>query len=341
METGEHAFIETMKFVNRKTRSLMFPDFGEYSGMYTSTTENVSGYMDSLQVQGKDVLTVTASGDHLINLYLGGAHQVDCYDSNRNTYFMTMLKLGALQALSYEEFITFFTLCEKTGVAYAGMLAYQERVGHNEHFFDYQFYQKIRPYLTQNVAEYWDLLYKEFNYNGASMEKDGRDLLMASSLEDMVASNLYLKSPELYYQARQACAYIQPKFYVCDVFELHTIPNMYDVISLSNIYDYATHELKGTVSSDEFVDYAENTLSNNLNPDGKIAITYQYHYRLKKNYFNTTGLKRLFESKYEFERRPELEKYKLKKIMVPSVVEDYRVKGGQDCLYVYEKGRTK
>ena len=79
METGQHAFLETMKFVKRRTRSLMFPEFGEYSGMYTTTTENLSGYMDKLQVQGKDVLTVTASGDHLINLYLGGANQVDCY----------------------------------------------------------------------------------------------------------------------------------------------------------------------------------------------------------------------------------------------------------------------
>ena len=49
----------------------------------------------------------------------------------------------------------------------------------------------------------------------------------------------------------------------------------------------------------------------------------------------------MFTNKYEFEKRPELDKYKFKKVLVPSIVENYRNDGGKDCLYVYEKERVR
>jgi hypothetical protein len=251
-----------------------------------------------------------------------------------------MLKLAALEALSYDEFINFFVSCERKETAYMGLISYPQPVNSNNYVYNYNTYQKIRPYLSSNISEYWDLMYQEYNYDGVMFDKKG--LLMGASLNDAITSNLYLQSEELYLKAREACKNKRVTYYNCDVLELHNIPKTYDVILLSNIYDYVTSPDFGPgMSTDDYVSYAENMLSNNLNLGGKIGITYQYHYKTKKNMINVKGLRRLFADKYNVETKPELDKYKFKKVIIPSVVEDYRKDGGKDCLYVYEKGRVK
>ena len=44
--------------------------FGRYSPMYMFATENLGGYFPYLNLKDKEVLTVCASGDQIINSYM-------------------------------------------------------------------------------------------------------------------------------------------------------------------------------------------------------------------------------------------------------------------------------
>ena len=43
----------------------------------------------------------------------------------------------------------------------------------------------------------------------------------------------------------------------------------------------------------------------------------------------------------ELSKEEALEKFKFKKILVPSVVREYRNNAEKDCIYLYEEGKTK
>ena len=337
---GYNAYLETLKFINRPMKSLLHPDFGKHSDVYTFTTENIAGYVKKLDVDGRDILTIAASCDHFINLYLCGANYVDCYDLNENTFFYMMLKIVALQVLDYEEFLKFFVRCDKIETVYNGMIPYKKMIGENKHFFDYQIYcEKLRPYLMDNVSIFWDFMYREAYYKGTEICAKG--ILMGGSLDEAIKNNLYLQSAELYYQARSKCANKSFNFYPLDIYMLHTIEKKYDIILLSNIYDYIVNNGYGMSAKSEFINYVKNTLSNNLNDNGKIAVTYQYHYSFKRNLSNMNALQRLFAKKYIINDDSGLAPYNFQKIVVPSAIRECRDNGENDCLHLYQKGRTK
>lgn len=332
------AYQKTLEFLNRGSRSLMRPEFSEYSSMYVFTTENVQGYLRKLNLQGKDVLTVTASGDHFINMALEGARKIDCFDLNRNTYFMSELKLGALKALGYEEFLTFFTDSERREEVYAGIVPVQKKVNENPHFFDYKTYLKILPFLGEDVALYWNLLYEEYGFSGTKMADAG--LFYGGDREAAIAANTYLQGEKEYQRARECVDQVEKHYYFSDILQIHHLPSTYDAVFLSNIYDYLVDEWSGSMTEEAFHDYIENELTPILNPGAQVAAAYQYHYKTKNASYKPS-LKTLFQSKYTIERRESLEKFGYRKILIPSIVQEYREAKGKDCLYVYEGGKVK
>ena len=85
MENVHDDYLKTINEINRKTKSLMHPQFTENSFLYPFTTENLSGYVSKLNVKNKDVLTVTGSSDQMFNLIFLGAKSFSNFDLNRNT----------------------------------------------------------------------------------------------------------------------------------------------------------------------------------------------------------------------------------------------------------------
>ena len=63
----------------------------------------------SIVKQNDCVLTVGSSGDYMLNAIYHGAREVVNYDINSIQYFIIALKYYAIQILTYEEFVAFFT----------------------------------------------------------------------------------------------------------------------------------------------------------------------------------------------------------------------------------------
>lgn len=339
MQDVYETVVESIKFANRKSKSLLKPEFSEYSAMYTFTTENLAGYLEQLSISGKSILTVTASGDQLINLALLGARNVDNFDSCKNAYYMAKLKIAALKTLTYEEFLSYFSYCEEQSINHLGIISIQQPVNENPYYLSYNLYLKIRNNLDVDVAYYFDYLYHEYNFSSDKLKLS--DLFFKGSKKDAIANNKYLANPNNYYEARTRIQQVSYNFYNCDVYQICNIECQYDIILLSNIYDYVTlNEYTCDNDNTEYIQYIRNNLDSILNPEGQVAVTYQYRYR-EKNMANRTALQKLFgKGKYIIANKPELDQYKFKKIIVSNSSCFYR-ENHDDCLYVYEKGKTK
>lgn len=331
MLEAEVAFNETMKYVNRSSYSLLHPKFGEYCSVYAFTTESLSSYIDKLKVRNKDILTVTGSGDQLLNLVLSGAKTVDNFDINKNAYYFVKLKLAALQTLNYEEFLRFFCSC--TDVESNGLI--QQKINDNPYVFDYNVYEKISNHLELDVKHYWDLIYKGFDFDG---KKINNSMCFTSDKNSAIFSNNYLKSEKNYDKIKLMLQNVNINFYTLDILKLHTLPKKYDCILLSNIYDYLVSDWYNVVSADEFNNYIQDNLSNNLNDGGIIGLAYQYHYKTKNHVYGSAK-KKLFSSKYNLEKRESLDKFCFKKILVPSIIKEYRKDAEKDCIYLYGRIR--
>ncbi len=332
-----HAYQETIKLTN-EGKSFMHMKFKEFCEMYAFTTENVRGYLSKLKVKGKKVLSVTASGDHLINLALLGATEVHNFDINRNAYFMAELKIAALKVLSYEAFLLFFTDSKDRIADYVGLVSVEKRVEENESVFDYKTYLRIREQLGEDSALYWDMLFEEYHFNGRELMKSG--IVRGGDRVAAIYNNPYLQNEKSYNQAKERMNQVTRKYFEMDVLELHKLTDTYDLILLSNIYDYVTDEWIDGIKEEVFTTYVTEELSKKLNAGGKISIAYQYHYKEKDQAFHLS-LKNLFKGRYKIEKREALEKFSPKKILVPSVVREYREDNTKDCVYLYEEGKMK
>ena len=328
-----NAYTETMRYLS-KPKSLLHPEFSSNSAMYVFTTENLTDYIKKLKPSNKKVLTVAGSGDQLINLALLDAGKIDNFDINQNAYFITQLKLAALQALSYEEFLEFFCLYQKQELSNVGITPVQRRIGENELAFSFKTYLKLKPYLDETSAFFWNLLYEDFQFDGKKLASS--KLFYDGNRESAIKKNYYLNSEESYLQAREKTRNIDVNFEACNLLDVHNLAEQYDIVLFSNIYSYLVDEWYDIIGEEEFVKYVKENVSQILTENGVVAVFYQYNY---KTYTNPSLINRILGKGYIVNKCEPLDG--MKKIVLASSVKEYRKNGDKDCVYLYEKGRTK
>lgn len=84
-----------------------------FNSIYPFTTENIRGYMHDLDLTNKKVITVTGSGDHVLNAIAQGSKEITTFDYNPLTKYYLDLKLASIKELSLEEFKETFLYLEK------------------------------------------------------------------------------------------------------------------------------------------------------------------------------------------------------------------------------------
>lgn len=199
--------------------------FGNMSYLYTFTNENIKGSLQHFDFNSKDVLTVTGSGDHVLNMLLY-VDQIDTFDINLFAYYLLILKKYALIALEKDEFLDFF-LNKQTS-------------------FDQKKFAKIRSYWQdeQDALSFFEYLFHKYESNG----------LKATNLftnnqydkkEEYIASNSYLDD-ENYTLLKQTILDKTIIFHRANIKTL-SIPKQFDYIHISNITDYLCNMFAGNV----------------------------------------------------------------------------------------------
>jgi len=76
---------------------------------YNFANEPISEYIRKLSPRKKSVLTVAASGDHILNAVSLGAEDVVAFDSNQEALLFSEIKIVACSILSHDQFFHYFT----------------------------------------------------------------------------------------------------------------------------------------------------------------------------------------------------------------------------------------
>ncbi len=317
----EEAKQKSIELMNKNSYSLVRPEFSKYSSIYPDTTENLS-YLEQMDVKDKEVLTVTGSFDHCLNLACLGVKRVHNIDVNVLTIFYASFKYAALQAFSYQTYLDFF-------------------FGDNK--LDYQMYLKLRPYLGVIFQEYWDFIYQTFSYS--SIQLTSSHLFQSfGAKENLILSNPYLKSKENYNRTKKNIQNIKIIFEEKSVLDIGKGEEKYDLMLFSNVESYVVRDAFHSMSEEEYMDFLKNKASKQLKQNGKIQCAYKYTYKYPKlTALPKNAIKRLFTGKYTLDKIDYMEG-RCRKVVVMSAP----LKGGQsmsldfmDCAYLYEEGKGR
>lgn len=238
--------------------------FHSTSSVYKFTNENISGYYELLNLEGKNILTVCSSGDHILEAILRDAKKVDCFDISIFTKYFMNLKLASVLSLEYDEFITY--LFEKT----------------SDKIFYYKFYEKIRKSLKK--IDFDSLLFWDSLYNNAR----GFEIYSSRLFTNMYIGisffenkeNSYLNKENYYILKTKLEKYLSLNKNI--LFEQSNVTDIskkfkdkYDLIFLSNIASYMENIYVHNAEIN-FYDLITKEIKTLLTEKGLIEVAYLY-----------------------------------------------------------------
>ena len=243
------------------TGSSPFIKDNRYEGLYINATEDMATYYKEFKVTNS-FLTIGASGEQVVNAINSGAKVIDIYDSNRLCKHALFLRLAAIKALSYEEFIEYY----KT--------------------FSPFLFVKIADYLSEEELAYWGTLYSMFGPNNLNGGKIINDLLFTYKRldEELVKKiNPYLNL-ENFYKLKSLIDSVIINYIDSDLYGLpkHIEGKTYDVINLSNIYEYLNYSNDTRFKhARKYRNFVINELYPHLNNNGTLLVSYLYAWSQK------------------------------------------------------------
>lgn len=245
--------------------------YNMFNHIYPFSTENIKGYYELLDLKNKDILTVGASGDHTINLELENINSSDYFDINPFTKYYYELKIAAIKALEYDEFLEFFCYDD-----------YPRTFNKNKNAFNIHTYKKVVPYLNDETKMFWNSLYLEIK--GIDIRNSNLFSKDEEPLRVITKANPYLIEDNYNYLKNNIK--LTPNFYQSNIIKLDKKLNKkYDVIMLSNIAQY----IEGIFDKNHLENLREIILKleDKLKENGIIIVSYLYDIYGRYDYNNT------------------------------------------------------
>ena len=222
-----------------------------FNKLYRLTTENICGYIDKFDFNGKNLYTVGSSGDQAINANMYGCNDITVVDINPLARYYIHLKIAAIKVYDYDSFLAFI---------------YKNKDG----LLNQKMYVKIRDCLESIDFEsriFWDYIYTNFDIN-VVLKKIFNNFTWEQKYADKY--NPYLLNVDNYNLEKSKLEQLKMRFFNCDILRLNEIVDDVDNIFLSNIYDYQTFKMNKFIK-------CVNNLSGILNENGKMLFSYLYN----------------------------------------------------------------
>ena len=271
---------------------------GEYSRMYAFTTENISGYVNLFDLQGKSLLTVGSSGDQVLNAFYQGARDITLYDINKYAEYYTYLKIAGIMSLTYREFRLFFLL-------------HGDSIFYNRHMFNKEAFKRIKPALR--LISYESFLFFDEIFSLFKPEEIRNRLFEddESRTKVIYGFNNYLKDEASYNKMQSIIRGISFKYINGDIFK-DEIPGQYDNVFLSN--------LSNVKPFGEFKNLLETIDNNHLKTGGSMQIAYLWDMYFDQTYYDKEW--------FEIYKLPVI-----KKELAHFLTEAHDVMGSRDILW--------
>lgn len=267
----------TFNVVKNSSRGDILTDFSRYSACYVFSNENLSSYYPNFKMDDGHVLTVCGSGDQVLMAILNGATSVDCFDTNRLSFYILMLKVYAIKYLDYDSFIYLFNISSRT---------------HNRTKIFENLYKLCEQDIINNkldssqvdvmkiVMNFWLSFFRDISFD---LSGSVSSVSYTSSGSDFFPY-LFKKRDESIYESSQRISYLNKDEFLnlkskidnCyirfinksleQVFDFYDFS--YDFINLSNVFDYT--------SPSKFVDFIKSAKIGHLNNSGSIMANYSW-----------------------------------------------------------------
>lgn len=195
----------------------LITSFTSLEPSYMWTNEKMSLYPKD-NYKGKNVLTVTSSADHILSAVLNGADNIDAFDINLYSKYISALKIAMIRKYDYDGFSNFINSFNKTGR------------------FDLNckktnFIYEVEKYLTKDEMNFWVcyqrlIFQKKINFD---------DIIYLSG---DFRNNLYYER-KIYEDLKEKLKNVNINYFDSDISDIKKHTNKtYDVIFLSNILEY-------------------------------------------------------------------------------------------------------
>ena len=226
---------------------------GTIETAYPFSNERLKDYFKQLNLKDKSVLTVGSSGDQALNSIYYGAKSVTVVDANLYTKYFVSYKISAIKNLPFNVFEKYFLNLESP--------------------FNIYVFQKIFHDLDKDSQCFWGTIFlncsEECTDTMSIYEKilDKDDVWIEYIASEFYENpNAYAKLQKILREAPPNLQFINAEFYAFPA----VTQEKFDFIFLSNIFKYvASTTLKQTVNQ---------LYDNNLNPDGKIQLHYNFRW---------------------------------------------------------------
>ena len=252
--------------------------------LYPFTNENINGYYSKIDFENKNVLTITGSGDHILNAFLLGAKEVDAFDSNPLAKYYTELKIASIKSLSLEEFILFFYNNSTFKIP--------------KYYLSKETYVKIRKNLYGKYLDFWDYVFK--NYNPKELYKSFLFTDDFLSLDALAYANLYFNI-ENYETLRRCLGDKKVEYHDISLEKICDIEKRFDIVILSNVPAFLNKVYKS-----DFLKNFRDLIDKIKHFNTKIVVCYLYSNLLesgssKDDIYNNERLREYFPyDEYEY-----------------------------------------
>lgn len=243
-------------------------DFKGYTRTYYNTNENLKEYFPDLE--GKSVLTVSSSGDHMLNALGKGAIDVDTFDVNLYSPLIQNLKLYSIKYLDVELSSKFLNL------------------------LDIDIYHLFNKNIPINEKKFFDYI-----FNNYTLDEIYYIMFYIDYLDNRINNNYF--DLNILEKIKKSLNYVQHKHFKTNIYCLpNYINRQYDAIMLSNISQYA-NKVDNFLN---FIDY----LRLYLKTDGRIYFAYLYEEEISNEIEGIKKINPMFALNFEYSTYKELVK---------------------------------
>lgn len=255
--------------------------FDRVTPAYAFNTEDSASVFKKYKdyINGQSVLTVTGSGDAILDLILRGAKRIVAFDTNAVAKHMADLKLACIKArIDYDEYVRFF----------CGECSYGDQILNKET------YEKVKHFLSPKSRYFFHCLYEYMDKNDIKLKNSDTSLLyqqfdgflhFPTLNYTMYNSNGYLSKEnyEILLDKLSDTESVSIKFIDSDILDLDgVLDEEFAFMYLSNIIDFTSEILTEETLEERllvFKSYLESVLSKFLIKNGIMIAGFMRNFR--------------------------------------------------------------
>ena len=226
----------------------------DISKIWPITNENLKEVYNIFNIKNKNILTITSSGDHILESMISDAKIIDSFDINYLTKYYYHLKKAIIQNYDLENFLD---IIRKLSYGF---------ISNND-------YSTIRKSLSKEAQLFWDTIINCYHTTDNTYL---RNLFNTTAKKENFDLVNYL-TPNNYKLLKEKLNSYNVSLIHSDIFSLdNKLDKTYDLIYLSNIYKY-TNKFNH-IGLNKVKEYAKTKLFPHLNEGGTIVYAYLYGY---------------------------------------------------------------